>query len=271
MDNFLITQHCTDLEVAARFYAQAVNLNAFTLLEERRKEFFESLRSTMLKHTAIRSHLQNYKTLEQKTFDEFVKTMDERPNETREAFELIRELEAFFFQVKSSLDMIVKIMNPILGKGFVRTKTYADEGDVLVKGLQQYSKKGGVNLEAVERLIELIRADKKEWLAWAVDCRDQLSHTQALSNFKFTVRGFHQGVKQAVRPRFGGEETVPLLERVFQNNLEFQQDFLAFALAIALPQGLVLALENPERAQSEFGPSGAYIKYCVVFVRPEKP
>jgi hypothetical protein len=225
----------------------------------------------MHKHTAIRSHLQNYKTLEQSAFDEYVKTMDERPNETREAFELIRELEAFFFQVKSSLDMIVKILDPILGRGFVRTITYADEGDVIVKGLQQYSKKGGANVEAVGRLIELIQADKRAWLAWVVGCRDQLSHTHALSNFKLSVRDFSQRVMQPVRPRFAGEETVPLLQRVFQNNLEFQQDFLAFALAIALPQGVVLSLEDPQRAQSDYGHSGVYIKYCLAFVRPVKP
>jgi hypothetical protein len=167
--------------------------------------------------------------------------------------------------------MIVKILDPILCRGFVRTITYADEGDVIVKGLQQYSKKVGVNVDAVGRLIELIQAHKKAWLAWVIGCRDQLSHTQALSNFNFCVRDFSQGVMQPVRPRFGGEETVTLLQRVFQNNLEFQQDFLAFALAIALPQGVVLSLEDPERAQSDYGPSGVYIKYCLASVRPMKP
>jgi ubiquitin C-terminal hydrolase len=96
MDKFQITLLWTDLEIAGRFYAQAVNLNASTFLGKRQKEFFESLRSTMHNHTAIRSHLQNFKALEPSAFDEYVKTMHERPNETREAFELIRELEAFF-------------------------------------------------------------------------------------------------------------------------------------------------------------------------------
>ena len=64
--------------------------------------------------------------------------------------------------------MFVKLMIPILGKNIVKTTTFADKGNRLIKGLNQYKEKKDSNPEAVDNLISLLNYHKTNWLEKAI-------------------------------------------------------------------------------------------------------
>src|SRR5205807_1617655 len=140
-------------------------LSAPDLLGEAKDRFFDPVFSAMHKIAATKYHLDNYARLEQKHAEAARRLFKNDPTYREEAFELIFELEAFLLQVKSSLDMLPKLVSAVLGPGTVHTNTYGDEGDKLVKGLEQYKKRKAANLEAADNLIKLIKTDKDDWIA----------------------------------------------------------------------------------------------------------
>ena len=140
----MITKMWEDDEIGGRIYLQLCNLFVDQIVSDQKDSFFRHAFSVMHKLTATKYHLNNYEKIEQKQFQQARRKFKKNPNETRESFELIFELESFLYQVKSSLDMLIKLLEPIIGAGTVRTKTYSNKGEDLIKGLVQYKKKKGV-------------------------------------------------------------------------------------------------------------------------------
>jgi DNA-binding ferritin-like protein (Dps family) len=204
------------------------------------------------------------KKIENRELKSAQRRFKKHPNETREAFELIFEVEAFLFQVKSSLDMLVKLLNPIIGSGFVRTKTYEKKGESIIKGLEQLKKKKNTRKEEIDQLIELIRSDKDSWIETVVDYRDELNHFKGLNDFKFIPRQIDYNQIIAERPRFKGYEVVSFMETIYRNNIEFSHDFVCVALSIRMPTCIYLETDTEENALQYFGniPSAKFVKYC---------
>ena len=152
----MITKMWNDDEINGRIYLQLFNLFANELLSDNKELFFKYASSCMHKLTATKYHLENYRNIEEKQFVEASELFKNDPSTTREAFELIFELEAFLFQIKSSLDILVKLLDPIIGNHRVKTKTFGDKGNNLIKGLRKYKKQNGTNEVAVDNLINII-------------------------------------------------------------------------------------------------------------------
>lgn len=255
----------TDDELSGRIYLQACHLYPKALLTtEEFDGFFEAMFSAMHKITATKYHLENYRRIEKEQFREARRAFRRKSVRRREAFELIFELEAFLFQVKSSLDMMVKILDPILGKGAVSTQTFGACGDRVVKGLGQYKRRKGASSEAVDRLIEICQADKHEWLELVVEVRDRLSHTEGIRDFEFEPAHDAAGQVTAKCPQFSFMGTVPFMELVYTNNLEFQQDFMSLAYGIrAAQKALHLVIVDESVPMGFFGKDrrARFVKY----------
>jgi hypothetical protein len=256
-DEFVVVQMWSDEEIGGRIYLQMCNLFAQAVLKEEHGAFMEHAMSVMQKLTATKYHLANYQRLEveEKAIAEGLYKRGSANR--REAFPLIFELEAFLFQVKSSLDMLAKLLGPTIGHGNVKTSTYGAKGDGLIKGLEAYRKRPSAHRDAVDNLIQLVALNKDSWIGRVVDWRDTVSHYRALTHFRFEFIQGPDGNPTCVPPRFEGMDTLPFLRLVYSNNVQYQQDFMAFALALKA-RGLSLIRANVD---NDPNPSWRYVKW----------
>jgi len=257
---------CTDPEIIGRIYLQYCSLSIDGYFSDDFKDdFFPHLFSLMMKLSATRYHLNNYITLEQSQYLEAQKELAENTFKTREAFELIHETEAFLFQTKSSLDILCKLLIPCIGKHSASFHTFGNKGEDLIKALKRYRKKGSPKIQAVDDLTELIRTDKEQWLKKVIDLRDTFSHYKALGNYYF------KPIKQAdnsiliEKPKLLNMETVVLLRQIFQNNLEFCQDFITCSINIVLPPAINPHPIPESIAIEKYGEHGKFVKYGLFF------
>lgn len=253
----------TDPELNTRIYAQLCHLKPEVFMEEDDKNLFLThVLQVMHKLHATKYHLKNYKRIENEQSQQCTKLFAKQPNERREALELIFEIEALLYQVKSSLDMLVKLMIPILAPHKVTTETYEKKGDSLVKGLEAYKHRKDSNKEAADALIGLIKQDKDDWIERVVGMRDELNHRRGLRDFQFEPIRLPSGKLIAQKPRFKGMDTLQFLESVYQCNLEYQQDFMCYALSIKAPAAFKLAvLPDDSPIRESFGPDGAFLRW----------
>jgi len=260
----MITRIWTDPEIIGRIYLQICRLQFQNFTSENEKnEIFKYLFALMHKLHAIKYHLENYQRIEKKEHKVALKKFRKNPNSTVEAFDLIFEFEGFLFQVKSSLDMLVKLLDPILGKGFVRTKTFAKKGKSIIKGLEQLKNKKQIIAERVDNFIELIKSDKDNWLEKVIDYRDELNHSQGLSNFKFMPKKLKNGQIVPAEPIFKGIQVVPFLQAVYRANIEFSQDFFCYALFLRMPEFILLGKDSEENSRNYFNnsPGSQFARY----------
>ena len=251
-----------DDEIGGRVYLQLCNLFPEAFLSDQKDKFFNHAFSVMHKLTGIKYHRDNYKRIEKIQFEEAKRKFKKKPDETREAFELIFELEAFLYQVKSSLDMLVKLLVPILGSGMVKTTTYSNKGDDLIKGLTQYKNKKDVYVEMVDNLINLVQDHKKAWLEKTVKLRDELNHIEGLRNYRFEPLKLPNGELTVRKPRFKNFDTLEMMNLIYSNNLVFHQDFMVLSLALrAGPAFLLLPMDSKEAERRFNHKSAKYVKW----------
>jgi hypothetical protein len=211
--------------------------------------FMDVAFQTAAKVRATKYHAENVKRIEQAEVQRILRDHAKPSFVLQEAWPLAFETEAFLFQVKSSLDMAVKALDQVGGKGIIGTETFGNKGEKVIKGLEQWKKKGGINIEAIDGLINLIKQDKEEWLEKAVAARDQISHFQAMQNVVFEPVKNEAG-KMGVRPpKLAGMPFSVALEILFRNNMEFLQDFLSQCVLIGLGQGFHLIPANADHSK----------------------
>lgn len=260
---FIKVKLWNDEEIGGRIYAQLCHLFPEAILSGQKDRFFQHAFTAMQKLFGTKYHFKNYKRLEAEQYKQAKNQFKNNPHETREAIELIFEIEAFLFQIKSSLDMLVKLLRPTLGNGVVRTQTYSNKGDDLIKGLTQYKNNKNANKEFVENLILLIEDHKETWIKKSVELRDELNHDKGLRDYKFIPRVLPNGEVAVIKPRFKNVETLGFLKTVYSNNLIFHQDFMALSLALKAPPFMFLGHEDQKHVSEMYGKKiGKYIKFC---------
>jgi hypothetical protein len=257
-----------DKEIAGRMYLQLVHLFPQPLLQDQKDRFLKHAFAAMHKLTAMKYHVDNYERIEEEQYKESLEIFQKSQTERREAFELIFELEAFLFQMKSSLDMLVKLLIPAIGPGLVKTHTYENAGNSLLKGLRQYAKGKKANKQAVEHLCYVIEVHRDGWLEKAVALRDEINHIQGVNNYHFSPLTLSDGKVDAERPRFKGIETLEFIRLIYHNALVFHQDFMVYTLALKSPPVFVLAPQDPKSAEEMFPGYGQYIRFCWVLNTP---
>lgn len=259
-----------DLEIGGRVYAQICHLFPDAFLSDQKDRFFQHTFNVMHKLMATKYHFENYKRIEESQYKQAKKQFKKNPHGTREALELIFEIEAFLFQIKSSLDMLVKLLRPTIGDNVVKTTTYSNKGDDLIKGLNQYKKKQDANIEAVDNLIQIITDHKKDWIEKTITLRDELNHDRGLRDYKFMPKKLSNGNVVVIKPTLKKMNTIGFLKTVYSNNLIFHQDFTALSLALTVPKQIFLANEDLKNPIKEYGEKiGQYVKFCWKFNPPK--
>lgn len=253
----------TDPEIIGRIYLQVCALQLQDLLpREEQDRFWKHATSVMHKLSSTKYHLENYKRLERQEVESTRRRFKKQPSFRREAFELIFEIEAFLFQVKSSLDMLGKLLGPLIGDDQLKLHTFKDKGDGVVKALEQYKKRGDAHTEAVDSLIRMIQQERDGWISVLVGLRDSVSHYEAISNYVFEPYPIPGGAGVRKPRLLSGHETVDALQMIYSNNVGFHQDFISVAASVRLKQ-LVLAPTAPGATEKMFGQhaGGRFVKW----------
>lgn len=195
-----------------------------------------------LKLSALRYHARQFRERQEKrtaeiTADPKVVEIIKRGITVTEK-ELLFEFEAFFFQFKSTLDMLVKLFVPVFGSKTTDVPTYGKNGTHVIKFLEQLKKNKKLKLHAgrVDHLAELIREAIDPWLKPLVAIRDTVSHYKSHIGIGFTWdREKEQlGVPMA---NFGGTE-LPLadvMRNVAELMIGYSVEFVARTILCGVP------------------------------------
>ncbi len=243
---------------------QAVNFPE----KEQKDAVWKVVFACMHKLTILKHHQKQYEQWERNKFvnaqARLKKSQRTRQEpEEYEEFEMIAELEAFLHQVKSSLDMLAKLLMHTANLGKGATSTFGDYGDRLGKKLRAGLLYKTEKKDLIEDLIKLIEDEQKTWLKFVVDLRDQISHWQGLSGLAFGYI-LVAGKLTPTYPTINGKRIPDFLKLIQENLIGFHQDFLALALRIKFFPGLELIPLDPAHGESKYNhSSGRFVKWGI--------
>jgi hypothetical protein len=195
-----------------------------------------------LKLSALRYHSKRFRTHQERRLSEI-----ESDENTLEAIkrgviicekEMVFEFEAFFFQLKSCLDMLVKLFAPIFGSKYGNVSTYGDKGKDVVTHLNQLKKNKKLNLThgRVDWLIELIQQVKDPWLKPLIALRDTISHYRSFIRIGFTWNHATNSVGVPMANAGGSEyPLIEIMERETEQMIDYSREFVARTVLCAVP------------------------------------
>jgi hypothetical protein len=255
-----------DLEIMGRLYYQAKELllsHAFDIFkpkEEERDKFVSILVDVMIKISAMKYHLKSYERHEALCIEQLKAKCGLNSHISLKAYELLFELEAFMFQLKSALDLAVKFLEVFFPHRF-KTKTFGDMGEDLIKGLEKFKKDKTAKKEIVDLIISMIRDDQTSWLKQAITLRSSLSHFKTIAGFNYQAKKI--GDKwEIIVPKIARLNVLTYMETTYSNCLEFIQDFMCLVIGMFL-KGFTVGIRTTN--VSSFGePLNQYIKFGLV-------
>lgn len=267
MGEFNVKQLWNDEEVNGRIYLQYCLLSEGISLEDSKKqEILKVLMNCMTKLSAVKYHFNNYSHKEKEKQLKITGMIKKNriPDVIHEEYDLIFEIETFLFQVKSSLDLLVKILCPILDRKPGQISSFGDYGQKIINTLENISYKK-YDKERVNMLINLLNEDKT-WIKYITDLRDKVSHYEALKDINFTIGTLPNSNPYVIRPKLKGTHILEILETISYNLLTFHQDFLGLALQLTFKKIIVLRFINDldmEELNKTYGKYSKYLKWSL--------
>lgn len=216
-------------------------------------EFSIRTNSVALKLTALRYHLRRYREIQvlrhkQILSNELVLESIKKGLRFCE-MEMLHEVEALFFQYKSALDMLVKILCPITKKTAGTFSTYSKSGSKLVPILNKLKEDGNLELTPgrIDWLIETIEKAKSPWLESVIRIRDTFSHYRPEINFGFQ---WNSELEEIIVPQFetdnGYRPFDVVMGDLIESLIRYCTEFIAIAVSCAIPleQGIQVLSDN---------------------------
>ena len=264
-------------EIDGRIYLQTI-----LLLSQGQNEDLSEVISTLVfqvqfKLRSLLYHKKRYLEIENHIINEALK---ENKDKIRIPDELFFEFEAFLFQMKSVLDITIKVLKHLFPNTF-KVTTFSGQGAQTIKNLNEYRKKLKKQLEkridhkerlalsikyrneTIDNIIDLLEKDKADWLGKAIDQRDTISHHKG----SFNLREYHfkevNGELSIELPEI--LETYPhfFIKQTYSNCIEFIQDFICLFIELWLPPmfSLAKADENHPQIKTWIEQGSAAAKY----------
>lgn len=251
-----------DMEIIGRIYYQALEVlgqNLFFIRDEEIKErFLSTILDVMIKLEAMKYHRDNFELLENQYIQMIKEGSAKEETYLNRTHLLLFELESFLFQLKSTLDLSVKILGGLI-PGRFRVQTFQDKGEKLITGLRKYMEDKSCKSPCAENLIEMLSNDKEAWLERAVKLRDDIAHYKTFHEFNYSYSKY-QGKESFIYPKISGMEPLKYIDLVYQNCIEFIQDFMCLSIDLFFPNQLFVGLK--ENGSCNVGePLSKYIKY----------
>lgn len=253
-----------DIEIMGRLYYQARELllsqgfDFFKPKEEERDKFITNILNVTIKISAMQYHLKNYEQHEALCIEQIKAKCGANSFISLQAYELLFELEAFIFQMKSALDLAVKFIEILFPKRF-KTKTFGAKGESLIKGLVNFKNDQDAKKEIVDSIISMIEDDQKTWLEQSITLRDTLGHFQTIAGYNYQAKKCGNGWEIVV-PRIAGIDVLKYMKTTYSNCLEFVQDFMCLVIGMFLPKSVSVGVRN-SNVSSIGEPFNQYIKF----------
>lgn len=251
-------------EINGRIYFQVIHLLQEYMDTETNGRYIKIILDTMIKLQAMGYHLNNYINIDQHFTEHVKQSYIENPHEIKNAHILLYELEAFLFQLKSSLDIMIKAMD-VLFPGHFKTHTFQGKGDKLIKNLENYKKNKKAKPEIIDDMISMIKDDKNSWIEDSVTLRNTLSHYKTFTLYSYKVEKIN-GSLAVVKPKILELNPLQFMKTTFSNCIEFIQDLLALSIALYLPPIFGLAKPSIPEAWKELE-EAQYIKYSIGIIK----
>jgi hypothetical protein len=200
-------------------------------------DFMDRIRILEHKLYAVKYHLDNYEQAERDKIEEFKKNY-KPPTGAQQIIEeprLIYEVEAFLFQVKSCLDVLSRVLEPVFG---FSNCLFGDEGD---KVINQLKNNCPANLIPYgEGIMCLIETSQKEWIVELISMRVQVTHYSDLEGFDCFIQDpYIGGVTATIHyPTMpNGRRALEYCQDIWERLLCFCDDFLKFTAEAARARG----------------------------------
>jgi len=200
-------------------------------------DFLDRIRNVEHKLYAVKYHFKNYEQAESDMIQEFRKNY-KPPTGAQESIEeprLIYEVEAFLFQVKSCLDVLSRVLEPVFDFSHC---LFEDEGDKVINRL-----KNNCPAELVpygERIIRLIEDSQQAWIVELISMRDQITHYSDLEGFDCFIQepyigGGTANIHYPTMPN--KRRALEYCQDIWKRLLSFCEDFLKFAVEAEKAKG----------------------------------
>ena len=250
-------------EIDGRIYLQTLLLLPQGQNEQLSKVITTLVFQVQYKLRSLLYHKERYLRIENHIISEALK---ENKNKTRIPDELFFEFEAFLFQMKSVLDITIKVLKHLFPNTF-KVTTFAGQGSKTIKNLDEYRKKVKKQLEkkidhkqrlalaikyrneTIDNIIDLLKKDKADWLGKAIDHRDTISHHKGSFNLREYTFIEINGEKSIELPEILGTLPHFFLKQTYSNCIEFIQDFICLFIELWLPPMFALAKADENHPQ----------------------
>ncbi|MHB8150509.1 MAG: hypothetical protein ACYDIB_10130 [Desulfobulbia bacterium] len=248
-------------EINSRIFLQAQHLSS-TLNFGQTKEYsiIAQTLDVTLKLQAMVYHIENYKILDKQYLNKAVENFHEFPSAINNCCSLIYELEAFLFQLKSALDMAIKVTGELLPNHF-KSQTFGNNGEHFIKNLEIYKKVRIDRSELIESIIEMVKDDQKTWLRESIELRNTISHYKSIGFFAYKITRENEKII-VQKPKILNKDPQSFMESTFRNCMEFIQDLISFSIILFLPKPFVLSKPNVPDSWHNDG-VGKFIKYSL--------
>ena len=196
------------------------------LNREECNDFLDLVMLISRKMVSVWKHLQAYQAEEKRLREKFADPAAKHHVYSQELFE---EFDVFAVQIKSTLDHVVKVMRPMLGRKWTMY-TFAGKGEGVLASLKNNTpRKHAGRVKSMEHF--LFSERHMVWLAAIIDSRDRMNHCQegGLRIEKFAVFRNQDGTIHV--PMWSDEQELgKAMDAIWSNSFHFVEDFIMLAL-----------------------------------------
>ncbi len=179
---FIIISPDKDILGATVGQAHLMALGISNVTPELSAEIAIRCNAIAIKLCALRYHRKKYEEIQKKRLSEVLADSNIssliRKGLKMCELEMLYEVEGFFHQFKSALDMLVKVLCPITGLNPGTLSSYKSDGSGVIKILEKFkkNKNHGLATGRIDWLIEEIEKAKSPWMKSVIKIRDDFSH-----------------------------------------------------------------------------------------------
>jgi len=226
--------------------------------------FFKRTFDIMIKLQAMSYHLSNFRNYDRLFEKRSKEIFDQKKHSVAKKIQidgskcLLFEIEAFLFQMKSALDMSVKILEVLFPPGFFKTKTFTNKGTGLIKNLNNLLNTNKVNRRIIPDIISMIENNQNSWINKTIDLRDKLSHYETITGYSYFIK-IEEERFVLEKPKILGYDPLVFMRKIFFNCIMFIQDLLSH-LVVLRSSNLFLVETNKFLNQSD---GTQYIRYSL--------
>jgi hypothetical protein len=217
-------------------------VNLTELKADEKKRFFDILLLVAKKLVATWKHFNAYSSLEDSLIEKAQASIAIEKQTLQHisySQDLFLEMDEFLYQVKSTLDYMVKLPVPLVGRGW-NVSTFGDKGGTIRKALRRNLPRGNTN--SARLIEEQVLDPHKQWLEMIIQARDRLAHfLQGGASFEamIVIKTLKDDEETIHVPMWDKDTTMRIvMETTFHNLLKLVEDFTAGFLTIRMKPGI---------------------------------